>query len=339
MNQELGKYKILDKLGEGATAEVYHAVDSSLDREVALKVLKPALVPDPSAFARFVQEAKAAARLFHNHVATVLDMGESEGRYYIAMRYIEGKSLDKLLKEEGPLSWEETLRMARQIGEALDYAHGEGFLHRDVKPSNIIRDEKGDFWLTDFGLTRAMMSTGLTSHTGAVLGTPSYIAPEIWQGEDAVPATDQYALACVVCEMLTGDVLFTGNTPPAVMTAHIANKIEFVDEQMDLIPQKIQAPLAKALSKDPKERYSDNRSFIRSMEKGRDKQDVGQPILSGVEPESKEESSKGDFKIPKWVWTLGGGVAVMSLLLGLILIVGIAWQVDWIPKPDRKSVV
>ncbi|MBC8504569.1 MAG: ABC transporter substrate-binding protein [Chloroflexi bacterium] len=267
MVAKLGKYEIINMLGEGATSEVYHARDTVLGRDVTLKVLKPALVPDPSAFSRFMQEARAAARLFHHHIATVLDMNNADGRYFIAMRYIPGISLDKILKENGPLSWEETLRLTSQIGGALDYAHGEGFLHRDVKPSNIIQDEKGDFWLTDFGLTRAMMSTGLTSHTGAVLGTPSYVAPEIWQGEPAVPATDQYALACVVYEALTGGILFSGETPPAIMTAHVLKGVKFSHQWPVDAPEGVGVVLERALAKDANSRYRDFTSLMHDLEK------------------------------------------------------------------------
>ena len=189
-------------------------------------MLKPSLVVDAAAFERFIHEGAVGSRLVspeHRHRA---GYGRGRGRYFIAMRFYPGQSLDKILKENGPLSWEDTLKMADQIGPALDYAHGQGFLHRDVKPSNILRTPDGDFILTDFGLTRAMMSTGLTSHTGAILGTPSYIAPEIWEGKPATPATDQYARACVVHEALTGQVLFAGETPPVITTRHVLKGAE-----------------------------------------------------------------------------------------------------------------
>jgi tRNA A-37 threonylcarbamoyl transferase component Bud32 len=255
MAQKLGKYQIQEKLGEGATAEVYHAVDTSLGREVALKLLKPALVADPTTFERFCQEARAAAVLFHPNIATVFEIGEEGGRYFIAMRYVSGKSLDKILKEGGPLSWDETFRMARQIGAALDYAHGEGFLHRDVKPSNIMRDDKGDFWLTDFGLTRAMMNTGITTHTGALLGTPAYIAPEIWNGAVASPASDQYALACVLFEALTGETLFGGTTPQEIITKHLIKEPEFPENWPEGTPAGMRDVLTRALSREPLERF------------------------------------------------------------------------------------
>jgi len=262
----LGKYELFESLGSGATAEVYHARDTVLGREVALKILKPALVADPSAFERFVKEAQAAAGLFHPNIATVLDMGEAEGRYFIAMRYIAGQSLDKVLKEKSPLSWEETLRMAQQIGAALDFAHEQGFLHRDVKPSNIIRTPKGDFILTDFGLQRAMQSTGLTSHTGAILGTPAYIAPEVWEGKPALPTTDQYALACVVYEALTGQVLFAGETPPAVMKSHFDER-PLPSTWPRGVPAGVEQVLGNALARHPEDRCRSMKEFALALER------------------------------------------------------------------------
>jgi serine/threonine protein kinase len=262
----LGKYQLLELLGAGATAEVYRALDRTLEREVALKLLKPSLVGDTQAFERFLQEARGAARLFHPNVATVLEVGESDGRYYIAMRYIPGKSLDKLLAEQGRLSWEEALRMAQQIGAALDFAHGQGFLHRDVKPSNIIRTPEGDFVLTDFGLVKAMMATGLTTQTGALLGTPPYMAPEVWRGKPASPATDVYSLACVFHEMVSGQVLFAGESPAEVVTKHVLEGPQFADGWAEGLPDGVEAVLLKALAKEPTERYATAGEFVEALE-------------------------------------------------------------------------
>ena len=251
---KLGKYELYEKLGEGATAEVYRAIDTSLNREVALKILKPALVADASAFFRFTQEAHAAASLFHPHIATVLDVDEQNGRYFIVMRYFAGRSLDKVLRD-GPLSHQEAAILATQVAEALDYAHKSGILHRDVKPSNIIQVEPGQYVLTDFGLARALMSTGFTSHSGAALGTPSYLAPEIWLNQPATPATDQYALACVLYEALTGEVLFAGDTPPAIMTKHVLNSVGLPEHNEKLVSPAIKRVLSRALQKDPSKRF------------------------------------------------------------------------------------
>ena len=262
--KQLGKYEIFEILGAGATSEVYRARDIYLDREVALKVLKVSLVADNNSFQRFALEAKSAAGLYHPNIVTTLDMGESEGRYFIAMRYIDGRSLDKILQEDGPLTWDEALLMAQQIAAALDYAHGQGFLHRDVKPSNILRTQDGQYLLADFGLVHAMMSTGLTSHTGAVLGTPPYIAPEMWHGKKAIPATDQYALACVIYEALTGCLLFHGDTPPVIMMSHFSPADFSVAPRFGVSKGAIQI-FEKALAEDHSKRYQNNSAFVASL--------------------------------------------------------------------------
>ena len=253
--QTLGKYELIEALGSGATADVYRAHDTMLEREVALKILKPSLVVDASAFRRFMQEARSAANLFHPNIATILDMGDAGGRYFIAMRYYPGQSLDKIVKEQKTLSWEETLHMVQQIGAALDYAHQEGFLHRDVKPSNILYTPDGNFILTDFGLIRAIMGSGQTTHTGAILGTPAYIAPEVWKGETISSATDQYALACVVYETLLGTPLFAGETPPAIMTRHVLKGAELPAAWPEDVPGGFTEIMLKALAREPGERY------------------------------------------------------------------------------------
>ena len=259
--QQFGKYEILEPLGSGATAEVYRARDTQLNREVALKLLKPSLVTDASSFARFRSEAQAAARLFHDHIATVLDMGEVKGRYYIAIKYVRGISLDKFLAKRGALPWPAVVRLAQQIGSALDFAHQQGFLHRDVKPANILISHEGGFVLTDFGLTRAMETSGLTSTTGAVMGTPPYIPPEIWNGKPASPASDQYALACVICEAMIGKVLFTGETPQAIITQHLIHQPPFPDAWPQGIPNGVGSVLGRALTKEPGSRYSNASEF------------------------------------------------------------------------------
>jgi formylglycine-generating enzyme required for sulfatase activity/serine/threonine protein kinase len=345
-NDKLGKYELLELLGSGATSEVYRARDSVLGREVALKLLRPALVADPSVFERFIKEAQAAAGLFHPSIATVLDMGEADGRYFIAMRLIPGQSLDKVLKEQGPLSWESTLHMARQIGSALDFAHEQGFLHRDVKPSNIIRTPKGDFVLTDFGLQRAMMSTGLTSHTGAVLGTPAYIAPEIWESQPASPATDQYALACVVYEAATGKLLFSGETPPAVMKKHFEAP-QILDQGVENLPADVKAALQKALAKLREERYPSIMEFVQALEKaGRQKTLLHEAMQAEqaipIEPDPlpapaslKSSLSNRHFSTKRWLGIGGAVLAVAAVITMVVVWFGGRFN----PKPPYNSPV
>lgn len=260
---QLGRYKIESRLGSGAYADVYKAVDQMLKRTVALKVLKPALVADGEAFGRFVQEAQVAANLFHPYIATVLDVGESDGYHFLAMRYVQGLALDKVLARQGAFRWEQAIKIIAQVGEALDFAHQKGLVHRDVKPQNILLSETEGAVLTDFGLVRAITSSGMTT-TGSFLGTPNYMAPEIWEGQEATLAADQYALACVLVEMLTGKILFDGKTPPAVMLMHFM-PLELPASWPDGTPAGLTKALAQALAKAPANRFASNAAFLSAL--------------------------------------------------------------------------
>jgi eukaryotic-like serine/threonine-protein kinase len=307
MSNQLGRYELIRPLGSGATSDVYLAQDTSLSRKVALKILKPALIADAASFARFAQEARAAAGLFHPNIATVLEMGEDKGRYFIAMRYVDGPSLDSRLRAGGPLSMAETLRLAQQIAAALDYAHKEGFIHRDVKPANILCAPDGSFVLTDFSLTKALMTSGLSSHTSAVLGTPAYIAPEVWNDQPATPAVDQYALACVVYEALAGKILFGGESTPAVLAKHVTTGAQFDAAVKRGWPAGLEAVLRKALAKTPEARYPSAGAFA-------------QALARVLHPESPP-APPPDGGARDWLKI----IRVPTILLGLVLLMGIGW--------------
>jgi len=253
----LGKYEIIELIGSGAYAEVYKAMDTILQRTVALKLLKGALLSDSETVARFLQEARTAANLTHPHIAWVWDLGELDGRYYLAMRYIDGQPLDKVLKTQGRLSWAEAIQYMSQLSDALTFAHAGGLVHRDIKPQNIMISPKDGAVLTDFGLVRAMEAGSIGTRTGALMGTPAYMAPEIWQGEPAGPAADQYSLACVLVEVLTGRPLFGGPTPPAVMRQHLLEGPQLPDDWAE----DLSSVVRRALSRDPAERFADMVAF------------------------------------------------------------------------------
>ncbi len=262
---QLGRYQIEEHLGAGAHADVYRAADPLLKRMVALKVLKPALISDEDAFGRFTREAQVLAGLVHPRIAWVWDMGEADGSYFIAMRYVEGRSLEKVIAERRALSWDEALKAVQQVAEGLQFAHEKGLVHRDVKPQNIIISEKDGAVLTDFGLVRAIASSGMTN-SGAILGTPYYMAPEVWEVEDPAPGADQYALACVLVEMLTGKVLFDGKTPPIVMAKHF-KPLELPASLSENVPQGVEVVLRRALAHDPAERYASVKEFTLELVK------------------------------------------------------------------------
>ena len=275
----LGRYQVEALIGSGAYAHVYRASDTVLPRIVALKVLKPSLLADEEAFARFLEEAKAAAGLFHPAIATVLDMGQVDGNYFLAMRYVSGQTLDQMIEQRGALPWAEALGIAGQIASALDFAHARGLVHRDVKPQNIMVSKDEGAVLTDFGLVRALESGGLTSRTGAIIGTPQYIPPEVWGRAIATPAADQYALACVLVEMLSGKVLFDGPTPWAIMAAH-ASVVSLPQDWPPGAPPGLTGALKKALAQEPTARFENCAQFIVELQTASPAAPIPQMIAS-----------------------------------------------------------
>ena len=218
----LGKYEILEELGRGGFGMVYKARDAVLDRVVAVKVLHPNLVNDLSFVSRFRNEARLAAQLDHPNIVPVYDFGESEGLYYIVMAYMPGGSLKELLQKEGALPEEKALAILNQVADGLSYAHRKGIIHRDLKPGNILFDEMGEARVSDLGFAKLLHSDSSASLTmsGGVVGTPAYMAPEIWKGLPATPAVDVYSSACIFVEMLTGKPLFDGDSTPVIMLKH-----------------------------------------------------------------------------------------------------------------------
>ena len=261
---QLGKYKILEEIGRGGFGIVYKARDTSLDRLVALKVLHPELTVDSKFLERFQKEAKALARINHNNVVTIYEIGELEGKFFIAMEYMHGGSLAEKLKGKHLLQ-SEAIKIVRDIGAGLQAGHEEGLIHRDVKPDNILFNNHGQAVIADFGLAKAMQvsSTTVASSYGGAVGTPYYRAPELWNSTPPPsPATDVYSLACVFYEMLTGDVLFNGDTPMAVITSHTHGP-NF--KKASQLPTHIIEVLQKALNKEPSQRYSSMTAFIQAL--------------------------------------------------------------------------
>lgn len=254
-----GKYIILAELGHGGFATVYRAHDPDLERDIALKVLHPHFMGDPTFVARFRREAKAMAGLRHPHIITIYESGEVEGRLYIAMELAEGPSLAQHIRDKGRLSWAETLALIKPILAALAYAHERGIVHRDLKTANVLIDRERGPLLTDFGIIRLLegSSASLSMSMGSgILGTPAYTAPEIWDGQKATPQADIYALGCMLYEMITGEVLFAGPTPMQTMRAHDRGPQLPASWPAD-VPDGIVDVLGKALAHAPENRYPD----------------------------------------------------------------------------------
>jgi basic membrane protein A and related proteins len=291
----IGHYKLLAELGRGGYATVYRALDTSLRREVALKVLHPMLLNDAGLAQRFFREAQALAALRHPGILTVYEVNEADGRLYIAMELANGLSLDKRIAEQGALGWGETLRLTRPVCEVLAYVHTQGIVHRDLKPSNILLDQARGPLLSDFGLARLMSvgSSSLSLSLGggqSVLGTPPYIAPELWDLESADPPADIYSLGCIVYEMLTGQALFSGPTPLQVMRAHDRGP-QFPAQWPEGVPGGIATLLGKALAHEPRERFADAREVWAALEKlDREQRENGKEGTREKEEAVRQES-------------------------------------------------
>jgi len=244
-----------DKLGEGPQSEVYRATDSRLGRTVALKILRPHVEFDPSAKERFEREAKHTSNLAHPNIATIFDYGQDRGTSYIVMEYLEGRTLDRILKER-PLGYEEGLRIALQVTSALSLVHQRGLIHRDLKPANIMVMPDGAVKLLDFGICRSTGESSITQD-GMLVGTVLYMSPEQVLGDDLSVATDVFAFGSVFYHAFTGELPFPGRSFPEVCMAILESKPKRPGELRSGFPEPLGAFLMRCLSRDPKERFQD----------------------------------------------------------------------------------
>ncbi len=257
----VGGYRIERLLGRGGMGSVFLAVDEALERRVALKLLDPALARDERFTRRFLLESKLAARLDHPAIVPVFAAGETEGRLFIAMRYVPGGTLEDRIETRGRLDGGEATALLAMVASALDVAHDEGLVHRDVKPGNILVE--GDrALLCDFGLARGAASIDSLSREHGLTGTLAYVAPEQIEGDTVTGRADQYALACVLFEALTGRTPFLRDTEIAAIYAHLSDPPPSAVEQRADLPWAIDGVLARALAKDPAERYATCGEFI-----------------------------------------------------------------------------
>jgi serine/threonine protein kinase len=260
--ENVGSYRIIEKLGQGGMATVYKAYHPALDRYVAIKVLHPAFKEDPHFLERFRREARVVARLEHPNIVPIYDFAEHEGQPYLVMKYIEGETLKARL-HRNELSESEGNKVIDAVGKALSYAHREGVLHRDVKPSNILLSDQGKVFLTDFGLAR-IAEAGASTLTGDMLmGTPQYISPEQARGEKNLDErTDIYSFGIVLYEIVVGRVPFSADTPFSIIHDHIYTPLPLPCEINPSVSATVQNVLLKALAKDPKDRYSSGDELV-----------------------------------------------------------------------------
>jgi len=325
VGQTLGQYQIVEELGRGGMAVVYKAYQRSLNRYVAIKVLPPQLAFDEQFAQRFVREAQGAAALHHPSIVTIHDINREGDINFIVMEYLQGETLEQLL-QSGPLPPPRIVHIVSQVADALEHAHRQRLIHRDVKPSNIMVDEQQNDRVTlmDFGLVRAAEGTDLT-RTGTIIGTPEYMSPEQAEGAHVDQRTDIYSLGVVVFKMLTGQVPFSRSTPHAVLIAHITQDPPSITSINPSLSLAVEAVVHKAMAKDPQARYE------RATELARDLATA----IAGQVPRGLKVPRKTKPTAPirshnrKWLQILG---AVSGILLLGVCGAAIALALNALPR-------
>src|SRR4026209_1949104 len=248
-----GRYRIIRKLGAGGMADVYLAEDQELGRRVAIKILNDRHAADDSFVERFRREAKNAAGLSHPNIVSIYDRGEAEGTYYIAMEFLDGRSLKELIVGRGPAPVKIAIDYARQILAAVGAAHRHGIVHRDIKPHNVLVGGEGRLKVTDFGIARSGASQ--MTEVGSIIGTAQYLSPEQARGSPVDQRSDVYSVGVVLDEMPPGTVPFTGDTPLEIAMKHLSEVPVPPSELRDDVPADLDLVVLRALAKDPEDRY------------------------------------------------------------------------------------
>jgi predicted Ser/Thr protein kinase/tetratricopeptide (TPR) repeat protein len=322
----VGPYRVIEQLGQGGMASVYKAYHPALDRYVALKVLHPAFMEDPSFLARFQREARVVAKLEHPNIVPVYDFSEHEGQPYLVMKYIEGRTL-KAVMADGPIAPHRGLEILEAVGAGLSYAHRQGILHRDIKPSNILIDKQGAIYLADFGLARIAQAGESTLSSDMLLGTPQYISPEQARGERALDAgTDIYSLGVVIYEMVVGRVPFNADTPFSIIHDHIYTPLPMPRSVNPNVPEDVQRVLLKALAKERADRYETVEDLVQAFGRALG-QGVASPaggdraVRAEIETAVLDDSEAAGPGRRRWWWAAGGLVLACLCLFVFLAIV------------------
>src|SRR5919108_3550005 len=275
-----GRYRLEEVIGEGGMAGVWRAYDRILERAVAVKILRPQYAADPVVVNHFRREARHAASVVHPNVASVFDYSVDDGTVYIVMQLIEGPDLDTVLRRHGRLPVGHGLRIGASVADALQAAHDQRLVHRDIKPGNILLDEKGEVKVVDFGIARAL-GESRTTNQGTLLASVRYCSPEQVGGDPVGPASDIYSLGLVLHESLTGRPAFLGTTPAAVALARLRDIPPPPSKLASDLPDNLDPVVMRALAREPAERYSSAREFGEAIRRW-SRESQGREIPVGV---------------------------------------------------------
>ncbi len=346
--KQLGSYQIVAPLGEGGMAAVYKAYHPAMDRYVALKILPRHLADDPHFVARFQQEARIIARLQHPHILPVHDFGEDDGYTYIVMPFVQGGTLANLMQGR-PLPLRQILALISPLGDALDYAHAHGLIHRDVKPGNVLMDERGHCLLTDFGLAKIMEGSTKLTTTGSILGTPAYMSPEQGLGKKLDGRSDIYSLGVILYEMATGRAPYDAETPMGIMIKHIGEPLPLPRALNPDLPEAVEHVIVKALAKDPEDRYqtagellADFAAACRQAQAAEAAWPTPAPSLEPIQRSATLPSSQGQVSPePATLSPPGKGFVLPSARKGALTIgvgvVIVALMAAWLSRSDERD--
>jgi serine/threonine-protein kinase len=260
------RYELGDRMGSGGMGTVWRAHDRTLGRDVAVKLLHEGLAADTTFAQRFRQEALSAAKLTHPNVVAVFDAGEHDGVPFIVMELVEGPSLHAILAEHGALPVAEVARVGRAVCSALAHAHSRGLIHRDMKPANVLLEEDSrEPKVADFGIAKGLEDSAGLTRTGGLIGTAAYLSPEQVSGQSATPASDVYAVGCMLYASLTGEPPFGGTTPVAIAMKHLKDPVPNLRERRPDVPEAFAAVVHRALEKDPARRFADAQAMERAI--------------------------------------------------------------------------
>jgi serine/threonine-protein kinase len=328
-----GRYRVLRRIGSGGMADVYLAEDTTLGREVALKVLHRRFAQDVEFVERFRREASSAASLQHPHVVAVFDRGEHEGTYYIAMEHLRGRTLKELVVADAPLDQLRVIDLGVQILRAAGFAHRNGVVHRDFKPHNVIVDDQGNAKVTDFGIARAGASE--ITETGSIMGTAQYLSPEQAQGEDVTARSDIYSIGVLLYEMLTGRLPFTGDSAVAIALKHIQEPPPPMSREGLRIESNLEQVVLDALAKQPQARWQSAEDFAAALEACRP---YVEAMLAGAEP-SQDTAVFAPVAVPAEVERrrprLSRWPAIALVALVAALLAAAAWALT---RPEQVDV-
>jgi len=265
----LKHFEVVRLLGRGGMGAVYYGSDTSLERPVAIKVLAPELAHDPEVVVRFEREARAQARLRHPNIAQIYFIGEDRGFHFFVMEYLEGPGLDSLLARPQPLPWAEALEYTIAAARGLRAASAQGFVHRDVKPSNLMLDREAGIKILDFGLVKSMHGDSQLTRDGAIIGSPLYMSPEQGRGGTVDLRSDIYSLGCALYHMLCGRPPFTGPSPVGVISMHVTDKAPPVRGLNPNVPEVLARIVERMMAKEPADRFANYDDLLAALESAR----------------------------------------------------------------------